>query len=116
MSASAAAHADPPPHSSARTAVPYGNAEINKLTHTVTCQHGEDECSLNAYEQCGIYLYPDEKTWMPFYVCVESYGSGEGGGADAMFAAIPGCATAAGMDADKVEACHADASLVRRTR
>lgn len=94
------------------TAVPYGNADINYVTKTVSCQHGELECTVNAYEQCGMYLYPDQNMWMPFYVCIESYGSGEGGGGDAMIAAVPACAQAAGMDAAKVEACQADSALV----
>ena len=59
------------------TEVPYGNAEINYATKTVTCQHGELECIVNEYEQCGIYLYPDQAIWLPYVVCVESYGSGE---------------------------------------
>jgi interferon gamma-inducible protein 30 len=93
------------------TAVPYGNAQIDYTTETVTCQHGEQECSANLYEQCGMYLYPDQAIWMPYYVCLESKGSGEGGGGDAVIAAVPECATAAGMDADAVEACHADSTL-----
>jgi interferon gamma-inducible protein 30 len=94
------------------TAVPFGNAEINYATKTVTCQHGELECVVNAYEQCGMFLYPDQATWMPFYVCLESYGSGEGGGGEAMIAAVPECAVAAGMSAALVETCQSDASLV----
>ena len=49
-------------------AVPYGNAQIDVATETVTCQHGELECSANSYEQCGMYLYPDQNVWMPYYV------------------------------------------------
>ena len=49
-------------------AVPYGNAQIDTATETVTCQHGELECSANSYEQCGMYLYPDQNVWMPYYV------------------------------------------------
>ena len=41
-------------------AVPYGNAAINYTNQSVTCQHGPQECSANSYEQCGIYLYPDQ--------------------------------------------------------
>lgn len=94
------------------TAVPYGNAEIDYDTETVTCQHGEEECSVNAYEQCGMYLYPDQAIWMPYYVCLETKGSGEGGGGALMIESVPECASAAGMDPDAVEACHADDALV----
>lgn len=93
------------------TAVPYGNAEINYITKTVTCQHGELECIVNSYEQCGMYIYPDQNIWMPYYVCLESYGSGEGGGGEAMIAAVPECASRAGMSAALVEACQSDAAL-----
>lgn len=92
-------------------AVPYGNAQIDTATETVTCQHGELECSANSYEQCGMYLYPDQNVWMPYYVCLESKGSGEGGGGDAVIAAVPECAEAAGMDAVAIESCHANATL-----
>ncbi|KAF4672902.1 Lysosomal thiol [Perkinsus chesapeaki] len=36
------------------TFVPYGNADINETTKTITCQHGEDECHFNFYEGCMI--------------------------------------------------------------
>lgn len=93
------------------TAVPYGNAEIDTKTETVTCQHGELECIANSYEQCGMYLYPDQKIWMPYYVCLEAKGSGEGGGGEAVIEAVPECAEAAGMDPDKIKACQADSEL-----
>ena len=86
--------------------VPYGNAEINVATQTVTCQHGPDECLLNEYEQCGIYLYPDQTIWLPFLVCMEEHSN-----AEAMIASVPGCASNAGMDAAKVEACQKDPAL-----
>ncbi|KAL0753482.1 hypothetical protein Bca101_091150 [Brassica carinata] len=38
--------------------VPFGNAHVSdKLT--VTCQHGEEECKLNAIEACAIRTWPD---------------------------------------------------------
>ena len=38
------------------TAVPYGNAQIDTTTQTVTCQHGDAECSANVYEQCYLVV------------------------------------------------------------
>lgn len=92
-------------------AVPYGNAAINYTNQSVTCQHGPQECSANTYEQCGIYLYPDQNIWFPYYVCLESKGSGEGGGGDAVIAAVDPCATAAGMDPALIHDCHDNATL-----
>ena len=47
------------------TAAPYGNAQIDTTTQTVTCQHGDAECSANVYEQCGIALNPDRVPPLP---------------------------------------------------
>ncbi|AEE83200.1 unnamed protein product [Arabidopsis thaliana] len=50
--------------------VPFGNAHIsNNLT--ITCQHGEEECKLNALEACGIRTLPDPKLQYKFIRCVE---------------------------------------------
>ena len=36
------------------------------------CQHGEDECTANSWEQCAINVYPQFSTHWPFYLCVET--------------------------------------------
>ena len=46
------------------TIVPYGNAHLDG--DTVTCQHGDDECSGNSWEQCAIAHYPDSVDHFPF--------------------------------------------------
>ncbi|XP_010450255.1 PREDICTED: gamma-interferon-inducible lysosomal thiol reductase-like [Camelina sativa] len=50
--------------------VPFGNAHVsNNLT--ITCQHGEEECILNALEACAIRIWPDPKLHYKFIQCVE---------------------------------------------
>ncbi|XP_010529036.1 PREDICTED: gamma-interferon-inducible lysosomal thiol reductase-like [Tarenaya hassleriana] len=50
--------------------VPFGNAKI--VSSNVVCQHGEDECYLNAIEACAIHIWPDQKEHFSFIRCVES--------------------------------------------
>ncbi|EFH39542.1 hypothetical protein ARALYDRAFT_497109 [Arabidopsis lyrata subsp. lyrata] len=38
--------------------VPFGNAKLSDNL-TITCQHGEEECKLNALEACAIRTWPD---------------------------------------------------------
>lgn len=86
------------------TAVPYGNADIDTRTKTVSCQHGADECSANIYEQCAMSLNADDQTaWFSFYVCMENAG-------ESMIesAVLQACATSAGIDGDAIQACHDD--------
>ena len=52
-----------------------------------------------------------QNVWFPYYVCLESKGSGEGGGGDAVIAAVDPCATAAGMDPALIHDCHDNATL-----
>ncbi|VVB01375.1 unnamed protein product [Arabis nemorensis] len=40
------------------TLVPFGNAKISDNL-TVACQHGEEECKLNAIEACAIKTWPN---------------------------------------------------------
>ncbi|KAE8696504.1 putative Gamma-interferon-inducible lysosomal thiol reductase precursor [Hibiscus syriacus] len=49
--------------------VPWGNADI--VGDLIRCQHGEDECDLNAIHSCVIHLWPDEKTRFGFVRCTE---------------------------------------------
>ncbi|XP_058110392.1 gamma-interferon-responsive lysosomal thiol protein isoform X2 [Magnolia sinica] len=51
--------------------VPYGNARL-KSNHTITCQHGPNECLLNTIEACAIYAWPDLNKHFAFIYCVES--------------------------------------------
>uniref|UniRef100_A0A1J3CMA4 Gamma-interferon-inducible lysosomal thiol reductase n=1 Tax=Noccaea caerulescens TaxID=107243 RepID=A0A1J3CMA4_NOCCA len=50
--------------------VPFGNAHVSDDL-TVTCQHGEEECKLNAIEACAIRTWPDPKMHYGFIRCVE---------------------------------------------
>ncbi|CAN8324078.1 unnamed protein product [Cochlearia groenlandica] len=50
--------------------VPFGNAKVS-ANRTVTCQHGEEECKLNAIEACAIRTWPDPKWHYKFIRCVE---------------------------------------------
>ena len=52
------------------TLVPFGNSKFNGTE--LECQHGEDECTANSWEQCAITLYPKFSTHWPFYLCVET--------------------------------------------
>ena len=70
----------------------------------MTCQHGEDECSGNSYEQCAIDVYPDPKDYLPFITCFDQK-SGQGALDDMM----EGCATTASLDWSKIKSCHDDA-------
>ncbi|XP_038992544.1 gamma-interferon-responsive lysosomal thiol protein-like [Hibiscus syriacus] len=49
--------------------VPWDNADI--VGDLIRCQHGEDECYLNAIHSCVIHLWPDEKTHFGFVRCTE---------------------------------------------
>ena len=87
------------------TFVPYGNA--NMVGDKLTCQHGEDECSGNSYEQCAIHLYPDVADHLPFVYCFanENHGSG------APDSAMEKCAGDSNLDFSKIKECHDDADL-----
>ncbi|WVZ68337.1 hypothetical protein U9M48_017293 [Paspalum notatum var. saurae] len=50
--------------------VPFGNGRVS-ADGTITCQHGEDECRLNAIEACVIRLWPNAEQHFPFIHCVE---------------------------------------------
>jgi len=80
--------------------VPFGNAQYNRLTGKVTCQHGELECVGNNWEQCAIAHYPDTSDWFPFYYCIEANGA-EG------VTKLPTqkCAELANLDYQTLETC-----------
>ncbi|KAK8453965.1 hypothetical protein SEVIR_5G372200v4 [Setaria viridis] len=50
--------------------VPFGNGRVS-ADGSITCQHGEDECQLNAIEACVIRLWPNAEQHFPFIHCVE---------------------------------------------
>ncbi|KAJ4823515.1 hypothetical protein Tsubulata_017892, partial [Turnera subulata] len=50
--------------------VPWGNSFI-KADGTFACQHGPNECLLNAVEACSITIYPDVDRHFRFIHCVE---------------------------------------------
>ncbi|EOA17467.1 hypothetical protein CARUB_v10005793mg [Capsella rubella] len=51
--------------------VPFGNAHVSDDL-TVTCQHGEEECKLNALEACAIRTWPNQRLHYRFILCVET--------------------------------------------
>lgn len=87
--------------------VPFGNARFRQ--GKLTCQHGEDECKVNSFEQCAINLYPKFADHWPFYLCVEqsSKSCGEGAGA-CVLKHTKSCAADASLDYAKIEACVDD--------
>jgi len=81
------------------TLVPFGNARFHGST--LTCQHGQEECTANSYEQCAIDAYPDFSTHYPFYLCMERAGS-------RMVSHASRCAKQAGLDYSTISACVND--------
>mmetsp|Transcript_20070 Transcript_20070/g.28261 ORF Transcript_20070/g.28261 Transcript_20070/m.28261 type:complete len:142 (+) Transcript_20070:209-634(+) len=65
----------------------------------VSCQHGEEECEGNRWEQCAIAHYPDASEYFPFYYCMESEG-------DNMLSHVKDCAAKANMDYDTLSTCY----------
>lgn len=83
------------------TLVPYGNADINYNTKTVTCQHGESECEGNLWEMCAIDSYPDFDDHFPFYYCMENHGQ-------MMLDFVQECATYANISYSVLSECFND--------
>mmetsp|Transcript_26151 Transcript_26151/g.48776 ORF Transcript_26151/g.48776 Transcript_26151/m.48776 type:complete len:149 (-) Transcript_26151:556-1002(-) len=76
--------------------VPYGNARMQ--FGKVSCQHGEEECEGNRWEQCAIAHYPDASDYFPFYYCMESEG-------DNMLSNVKKCASDANLDYSVLSTC-----------
>ena len=55
------------------TLVPYGNAKTSGKE--VKCQHGEEECEGNMWENCAIKLNPEFSDYFPFIHCMEKASS-----------------------------------------
>jgi len=77
--------------------VPYGNAQMRR--GKVSCQHGEEECEGNRWEQCAIAHYPDASDYFPFYYCMESEG-------DSMLSYVKKCASDANLDYSVLSTCY----------
>ena len=89
------------------TFVPYGNTKIDLDTQTVTCQHGEEECSANTYEQCAIYKNPATADHLPFINCLASKNSALLN----LDSTFEKCAEKASLDFYQIKACHDDEDL-----
>ncbi|XP_012089790.1 gamma-interferon-responsive lysosomal thiol protein [Jatropha curcas] len=50
--------------------IPWGNAFVQSDA-TFVCQHGPNECFLNAIEACAITIYPDVETHFRLIHCIE---------------------------------------------
>jgi len=96
------------------TLVPFGNSRFNTLGK-LQCQHGEDECKADSWEQCAISNYPDFSDHWPFYLCVEAASKkcGEGAGT-CVLEKMEGCATSAGLDYSKLSACTGNKAEANR--
>mmetsp|Transcript_15700 Transcript_15700/g.28194 ORF Transcript_15700/g.28194 Transcript_15700/m.28194 type:complete len:144 (-) Transcript_15700:447-878(-) len=65
----------------------------------ISCQHGEQECEGNRWEQCAIAHYPDQNEHFEFYYCMEKE-------ADQMLTKVDYCAKQAGMDYEVLQKCY----------
>ena len=72
------------------TIVPFGNA-VKVSAGKYSCQHGEQECEGNRWEQCAIAHYPDTLQHFAFYECMEKAG-------DSMLKEVKSCAATASMN------------------
>ena len=91
------------------TFVPFGNAKISDKNDpsSLSCQHGDVECSGNSYEQCAIYKNPLPKDYLPFVGCL----AGKASQLLKLDKTFEDCATEAGLDYSSIKACHDDADL-----
>ncbi|KAK8617307.1 hypothetical protein V6N13_080224 [Hibiscus sabdariffa] len=85
--------------------VPWGNARI--VGDMIQCQHGEDECYLNAIDSCVIHLWPDVKTHFDFIRCTEEkrfvLKEGPENRKEAMWR---NCSDQLGLRADMINKCY----------
>ena len=82
------------------TLVPYGNAQV--VGGKVQCQHGQDECEGNRWEQCAISHYPKFSDHYPFYYCMEKTGESAGSFSTKH---VKSCASQAKLDYDTLNTC-----------
>jgi hypothetical protein len=71
----------------------------------ILCQHGQGECVGNDWEMCVVDMYTDGLQIMDFIYCYEITNS-------ANERAIPGCASFAGMDYQRIQQCYNDKARV----
>ncbi|XP_039047696.1 gamma-interferon-responsive lysosomal thiol protein-like isoform X2 [Hibiscus syriacus] len=83
--------------------VPWGNADV--VGDTIRCQHGEDECYLNAIDSCVIHLWPDVKKHFDFIRCTEEQRLSEVpvNSKEAMWR---NCSDQLGLRADMINKCY----------
>jgi len=79
------------------TLVPYGNAKTSGKE--VKCQHGEEECEGNMWENCAIKLNPEFSDYFPFIHCMEKASS-------KMLDEVRRCARTSGLEYGKLEECY----------
>jgi len=83
------------------TLVAYGNAqevEVSPNTYKYTCQHGPDECYLNAVENCVMsYAKFTIESYFPIINCIEK--------ADDGVKAAPACVTDGKLNWSSIEKC-----------
>ena len=91
--------------------VSFGNAQLDLLNHTVTCQHGAAECDANLYEQCAISLYPPPSRHLNYVACL--FNSLPMGHSDTNLdaAVFADCARSSALDGTTIRACHDDPIL-----
>ena len=86
--------------------VPFGNAQLDKESQAVSCQHGEGECDANTWEQCAVEQ-SDPTVYIEFLNCLET--KLPMGHADDHFPSslFMDCATNTdGLDEIKLQKCH----------
>ncbi|KAK8714033.1 hypothetical protein V6N13_149235 [Hibiscus sabdariffa] len=82
--------------------IPWGNAKI--VGGKIRCQHGDDECYLNAVHSCVIHLWPDVKTHFRFIHCTEEQSlEGPVGSKEAMW---KNCSDKLGFRGDMINKCY----------
>ncbi|KAL4351566.1 hypothetical protein GQ457_06G005630 [Hibiscus cannabinus] len=82
--------------------IPWGNAKI--VGDKIRCQHGDDECYLNAIHSCVIHLWPDVKTHFRFIHCTEEQSlEGPVGSKEAMW---KNCSDKLGFRGDMINKCY----------
>lgn len=72
-------------------------SNLTEKNGVITCQHGHKECHANTIQGCAQSLYPDQKQWFSFIVCVEK--------ARDPLAAGKRCAKASKMSWNSIEEC-----------
>eukprot|EP00948_MAST-09A_sp_MAST-9A-sp1_P001893 g1893.t1 len=78
--------------------IPSGNAHMTPLG-SITCQHGEFECTGNAYENCVMNeLNYEWSKYSPFILCMEKEG-------DDMLKHVDECCAEVNVDATKMKEC-----------